>query len=65
MTISITHLFDLPPRAVTALVGDSDREGWRFVRRRADELADGTNRFGRPGGGAGRLARLLAHFDAG
>jgi GNAT superfamily N-acetyltransferase len=40
---------DLPPGALAPLVAESEREGWRFVRRLADEWRAGANRFGRPG----------------
>jgi GNAT superfamily N-acetyltransferase len=49
MEIAFARLFDLPADAFSPLVAESEREGWRFVRRLADEWAAGTNRFDRPG----------------
>ena len=45
----IERLHDLPPDRVDDLLADSDAAGSRIVRRLADEWADGTNRFDRPG----------------
>jgi GNAT superfamily N-acetyltransferase len=49
MEVTVARLFDLPVDAFSPLVAKSEREGWRFVRRLADEWAAGTNRFDRPG----------------
>jgi GNAT superfamily N-acetyltransferase len=49
MAIAVARLFDLPADAFARLIADSEWEGWRFVRRLADEWAAGTNRFDRPG----------------
>ena len=49
MDVVIERLTDLPPAAVAALVAASERDGWRFVRRLADDWAAGTVRFDRPG----------------
>jgi GNAT superfamily N-acetyltransferase len=49
MEVTVARLFDLPADAFAPLVAESEREGWRFVRRLADEWAAGTNRFDRPG----------------
>jgi GNAT superfamily N-acetyltransferase len=49
MDVTVDRLTDLPPGALAALVADSERAGWRFVRRLADEWAAGANRFDRPG----------------
>jgi GNAT superfamily N-acetyltransferase len=49
MEVEVARLFDLPADALAPLVADSAQEGWRFVRRLAEEWADGTNRFDRPG----------------
>jgi GNAT superfamily N-acetyltransferase len=38
-----------PPEALAPLIAESEREGWRFVRRLAEEWARGANRFDRPG----------------
>lgn len=42
---------DLPADALAALVAESDREVWRFVRWFADDLRSEANRFDRPGAG--------------
>jgi ribosomal protein S18 acetylase RimI-like enzyme len=31
------------------MIAESEREGWRFIRRLTDEWTTGTNRFDRPG----------------
>jgi GNAT superfamily N-acetyltransferase len=49
MEVAASRLFDLPADALSPLLAESEREGWRFVRRLADEWAAGTNRFDRPG----------------
>jgi GNAT superfamily N-acetyltransferase len=49
MEVAVARLFDLPADAFSPLVAESEREGWRFVRRLADEWAAGTNRFDQPG----------------
>src|SRR5947209_17682817 len=49
MDVTVERLTELPPHALAELVAESERGGWRFVRRLADEWADGTNRFDRPG----------------
>jgi GNAT superfamily N-acetyltransferase len=49
MEIAVARLYVLPADAFARLVADSEREGWRFVRRLADEWAADTNRFDRPG----------------
>ena len=49
MNVRVERLSDLPPDATATMVAESDREGWRFVRRLADDWAAGTNRFDRPG----------------
>jgi GNAT superfamily N-acetyltransferase len=49
MEITVARLFDLPADGIAPLVAESEREGWRFVRRLADEWAAGANRFDRPG----------------
>ena len=38
-----------PSETLDVLLADSEREGWRFVRRLVDEWATGSNRFDRPG----------------
>jgi GNAT superfamily N-acetyltransferase len=47
--VAVDPVNDLPPDALTPLIAESEYEGWRFVRRLADEWAAGTNRFDRPG----------------
>jgi ribosomal protein S18 acetylase RimI-like enzyme len=47
--VAVARLFDLSASALAPLLAESEREGWRFVRRLADEWAAGTNRFDRPG----------------
>jgi GNAT superfamily N-acetyltransferase len=49
VTVAVDPVGDLPPDALALLIAESEREGWRFVRRLADEWAVGTNRFDRPG----------------
>jgi GNAT superfamily N-acetyltransferase len=49
MEVTIARLFDLPADAIAPLVVESEREGWRFVHKLADEWATGVNRFDRPG----------------
>jgi hypothetical protein len=49
MEVEVARLFDLPAAALAPLVAESEQDGWRFVRRLAEEWADGTNRFDRPG----------------
>jgi GNAT superfamily N-acetyltransferase len=49
MEVAVARLFDLPAGALSRLVAESEREGWRFVRRLADEWTAGTNRFDQPG----------------
>jgi GNAT superfamily N-acetyltransferase len=38
----------LPQEALAPLVAESERDGWRFVRRLADEWTSGANRFDKP-----------------
>jgi GNAT superfamily N-acetyltransferase len=49
MEVVVARLCDLPAEAFAPLIAESEREGWRFVRRLAGEWAAGTNRFDRPG----------------
>ena len=49
MEVAVAHLGDMPANAFVSLVAESEREGWRFVGRLADEWAAGTNRFDQPG----------------
>lgn len=64
--IVVDRVPGLPPDELAPLVAESEREGRRFVRRLADELADGSNRFDRPGEGlfaaraGGRLVGVCA-----
>jgi GNAT superfamily N-acetyltransferase len=47
--VEIQRLSDLEPGELLTLIADSEAHGLRFVRRLADEWADGVNRFDRPG----------------
>src|SRR4029077_6614438 len=38
----------LPREALAPLVAESERDGWQFVRRLADEWTSGANRFDKP-----------------
>jgi GNAT superfamily N-acetyltransferase len=49
LAFAVDRVSDLPSDALAPLIAESEREGWRFVRRLADEWAYGTNRFDRPG----------------
>jgi GNAT superfamily N-acetyltransferase len=49
MTPSIKRLDELPPDGLAELAAESERSGFRFVRRLLDEWAAGVNRFDRPG----------------
>jgi GNAT superfamily N-acetyltransferase len=49
VAVAIDAVRDLSPDALAPLIAESEREGWRFVRRLADEWAVGVNRFDRPG----------------
>jgi GNAT superfamily N-acetyltransferase len=57
--VAISRLRDVPSDAFKPLAEEGEAEGWRFVRRLADEWYDGTNRFGRPG------EALFGAFSAG
>jgi GNAT superfamily N-acetyltransferase len=60
MEVAVARLIDLPADDLSLLVAESEQEGWRFLRRLADEWAAGTNRFDRPG-----EAPLAAWVDGG
>lgn len=47
--VRIERLTKASPDLFDALVAESERVGYRFVRRLADEWASGANRFDRPG----------------
>jgi ribosomal protein S18 acetylase RimI-like enzyme len=49
VSISVDPVTDVSPDALAPLIAESEREGWRFVRRLVDEWAVGTNRFDRAG----------------
>jgi GNAT superfamily N-acetyltransferase len=49
MGVAVARLCHLSADALAPLVSESEGEGWRFVRRLADEWAAGTNRFDKPG----------------
>jgi GNAT superfamily N-acetyltransferase len=46
---SIERVTDPAPNTFDALVAESERAGYRFVRRLAEEWSSGANRFDRPG----------------
>ena len=47
--MEIQRLSHLAPGELLTLIADSETQGLRFMRRLADEWADGVNRFDRPG----------------
>jgi GNAT superfamily N-acetyltransferase len=49
VAVTVDPVNDLPPDALAPLIAESEREGWQFIRRLADEWVVGTNRFNRPG----------------
>jgi GNAT superfamily N-acetyltransferase len=49
MEVRVTHLDSLTPSLLAPLLVESEQEGWRFVRRLADEWTAASNRFDRPG----------------
>ncbi len=49
MSLTITQLEELSATELVALLEASEAEGFRFVRRVADEWASGANRFAGPG----------------
>ena len=49
MAVAIRLFGDLTPDSLAPLVAESERAGWRFVRRLADDLRTGANRFDQPG----------------
>lgn len=49
MEVTVARLCDLPADTLAPLVAESEREGWQFVRRLADEWAAHANRFDQPG----------------
>lgn len=57
MEIIVTRITDLPFDRLAPLLAESEREGWRLIRRLRDDWAAGTNRFDRPG-----EALFVAHF---
>jgi ribosomal protein S18 acetylase RimI-like enzyme len=48
-TFAVERLAHLPPDRLAELVGESERQGWRFVRRLVEEWDVGVTRFDRPG----------------
>lgn len=62
MTSTIERLTDPQPESFTAMVAESEREDWRFLRRLANEWSSGVNRFDRPGEAlfAARVGREIA-----
>ena len=59
MTVHIEPLASLSATELEALVTESERDGWRFVRRLLDEWSSGQNRFVQPG------ERLFGALSAG
>jgi ribosomal protein S18 acetylase RimI-like enzyme len=51
MEVVIERLTDLPADALAEMLAESEQDGWRFVRRLAEEWENGSNRFDRPGEG--------------
>jgi GNAT superfamily N-acetyltransferase len=51
MTPSIQRLQELPPDGLAELVTESERHGFRFLRRLTEEWASGINCFALPGEG--------------
>ena len=51
MEVVIDRLYGMPFDLLAPLVAESERDGWRFVRRLVDEWVAGTCRFDRPGEG--------------
>ena len=49
MLVEIVRLNALPGDGLAGLVAEAERDGWRFVRRLAEEWASGANRFDGPG----------------
>lgn len=47
--VQIERLTKASPDLFAAMVAESERDGYRFVRRLAEEWASGANRFDRPG----------------
>ena len=60
-TVQLERLSVLPPE-FSELIGHGEREGWRFLRRLAEEWESHANRFDRPGEAlfAARLEQQLA-----
>lgn len=48
-TVNIERISSLNLGQVTALLEESESEGWRFLRRLVDEWKQGVNRFDKPG----------------
>jgi GNAT superfamily N-acetyltransferase len=49
MSLLISKMNDLAPGQLDGLIAESERHGFAFVRRLAEEWLDGANRFDRPG----------------
>lgn len=49
MEVVVSAVCELSPDALAPLVAEGERAGWRFVRRLADDLRSGANRFDQPG----------------
>ncbi len=55
--VSIKRLHDLPPDRLADLVGESEKAGFRFLRRLVDDWESGANRFA--GSGEALFAAVL------
>jgi GNAT superfamily N-acetyltransferase len=49
VTVVVERLHDLPPDGLAGLIAESERAGWKFLRRLAEDWASGANRFAGPG----------------
>lgn len=49
MDVEILPVVALPADSLAPLIAESEREGWKFVRRLSDEWVSGVNRFDRLG----------------
>ena len=49
INFTIARATELSSDSLEHLIAESEQEGWRFIRRLAEELASGVNRFERAG----------------
>ena len=47
--VSVNHLRDLPPDRLADLVAESEKAGFRFLRRLVEDWESGANRYTQPG----------------